>query len=66
MAEFSRILKRLKERQVREATEGLRTPKSRDSFELGRLSGIQQGLAIAHQLIEEALAEDENHDSDVR
>lgn len=59
MAAFEKFIDRLQKRKVQEAVEGLTRPQSKDSFELGRLSGIQQGLAIAETLIEEVLNEDE-------
>lgn len=60
MAEFSKVIQRLRDRKIKEAVEGLRIPNSRDAFELGRLSGIQHGLLIAEQLVEEALNEDDD------
>jgi hypothetical protein len=59
MAAVERIIESLKRRKVSEAMEGLIHPQTKDAFELGRLCGIQQGLAIAEQLVHEAIGEDE-------
>lgn len=60
MAAIEKLIERLNVRRIKEATEGLRTPQGRDAYELGRLAGIQQGLTIAKQLIDEVIGEDEH------
>lgn len=60
MAAIETILKRLKDAIPAAAVEGLARPQSRDAFELGRLCGIQQGLALAQQFIEEALKDEQS------
>lgn len=60
MAAVERIIQSLKSRKVQEAIGGLERPITKDAFELGRLCGIQQGLAIAEGIINEAIGEDEN------
>jgi hypothetical protein len=59
MAAVERIIKRVKESKVSAAVEGLARPQTRDAFELGRLCGIQQGLAIAEKIVEEEISQDE-------
>jgi hypothetical protein len=59
MAAVERFIDSLKRRKILEAVDGLSRPMTKDAYELGRLSGIQQGLAIAEQLINEAIGEDE-------
>lgn len=63
MAAIEKYIGRLDERRIKEASEGLRTPQGRDAYELGRLAGIQQGLAIAKQLFNEVIGEDEHEKS---
>lgn len=60
MAAVEKIIGRLSERKVIEAVDGLKVPRNRDAFELGRLVGIQHGLTIAQSIVEEAIGEDEN------
>jgi len=60
MAAVERIIADLKNAKVQAAVEGLARPQTRDAFELGRLCGIQQGLALAENLIEEALKDDQS------
>jgi hypothetical protein len=60
MAAIETILRRLTEAIPNAAVEGLARPQSRDAFELGRLSGIQQGLALAKQIVEEALKDEQS------
>ncbi len=60
MAAVETILNRLKGAIPNAAVEGLARPQSRDAFELGRLCGIQQGLALAQQIIEEALKDEQS------
>lgn len=60
MAAVELLIGKLAERKIREAVEGLKTPRNRDAYELGRLAGVQQGLAIAQELLDEAIGEDEN------
>lgn len=64
MAALEKFLDRLKRRKVEEALSGLRTPVSKDAFELGRLCGIQHGLTIAEQLLHEAIKDDEQPEPD--
>ena len=59
MAAVERIIESLKRRKISEAVEGLSRPLTKDTFELGRLCGVQQGLAIAEQIVNEAIGEDE-------
>lgn len=61
MAAVEKIIASLKRRKVEEAVNGLERPITKDAFELGRLCGIQHGLAIAEQLVNEALSEDEQN-----
>lgn len=60
MAAIETILRRLKDATPAAAVEGLARPQSRDAFELGRLCGIQQGLALAQQIVEEALKDEQS------
>lgn len=60
MAAIESILQRLKDATPAAAVEGLARPQSRDAFEFGRLCGIQQGLALAQQIIEEALKDEQS------
>lgn len=60
MAAIEKLIGRLNDRRVKEATEGLRVPQGRDAYELGRLAGIQQGLTIAKQLVDEVIGEDKD------
>jgi hypothetical protein len=59
MAVIEKILGDIQSRQVKEAVEGLQRPLSKDAYELGRLTGIQQGLAIALGIVNEVIGEDE-------
>lgn len=59
MSAVEKAIGLLKTRRVTEAVEGLTRPQGKDSFELGRLSGIQAGLAIALQVLDEVLGEDD-------
>jgi hypothetical protein len=59
MAAVEKFLGRLKKEKVNQAVEGLRAPRSKDSYELGRLAGIQEGLSLAEQLLSESIKEDE-------
>jgi hypothetical protein len=63
MAAVEKIIGALEARKIKEAVDGLSRPLSKDAYELGRLSGIQQGLAIATQIINEAIGEDEQSQS---
>jgi hypothetical protein len=60
MAAIEKVIDRLTKRKIQEAVDGVTRPLSKDAFELGRLSGIQHGLGIAQQIIQEALNEDES------
>lgn len=60
MAATETILRRLKDAIPKAAVEGLARPQTRDAFELGRLHGIQQGLALAQQIVEEALKDEQS------
>lgn len=60
MAAIETILRRLTDAIPTAAVEGLARPQSRDAFELGRLCGIQQGLALAKQIVEEALKDEQS------
>lgn len=60
MAAVETILRRLKDAIPKAAVEGLARPQTRDAFELGRLHGIQQGLALAQQIVEEALKDEQS------
>lgn len=60
MAAIETVLRRLINAIPAAAVEGLARPQSRDAFELGRLCGIQQGLALAQQFIEEALKDEQS------
>lgn len=60
MAAIETILRRLKDAIPAAAVEGLARPQTRDAFELGRLCGIQQGLALAQQVVEEALKDEQS------
>lgn len=60
MASIEKLIGKLDARRITEASEGLRVPRARDAYELGRLSGVQEGLAIAKQLINEVIGEDQN------
>jgi hypothetical protein len=60
MAErFDRYLDRLAKAKVEHATHSLTSPKDRDAFEFGRVTGFYQGLLVAEQLVNEVLAEEE-------
>jgi hypothetical protein len=60
MAAIEKIIAGIKSAKIQAAVEGLARPQSRDAFELGRLSGIQQGLALAENLVEEALKDEQS------
>lgn len=60
MAVLEQFISRLREEKVKAAVEGLARPQQRDAFELGRLSGIQQGLTLADKILQEVLNEDES------
>jgi hypothetical protein len=60
MAAIERIIAGLEGDKVNAAVEGLARPQTRDAFELGRLCGVQQGLAIAKKLVEEALRDEQS------
>lgn len=60
MAAIERIIAGLKGAKITAAVEGLARPQTRDAFELGRLCGIQQGLALAENLVEEALKDEQS------
>lgn len=64
MAAIEKLIEKLNVRRTREAVEGLRTPQGRDAYELGRLAGIQQGLTIAKQLVDEVIGEDKDDKPD--
>lgn len=64
MAALERFLDKLTKRTIQEAVEGVRKPRSKDAYELGRLGGVQEGLAIAKTLFEESVKEDEQPDPD--
>lgn len=60
MAAIEKLIGNLDARRIKEATEGLRVPRARDAYELGRLAGVQEGLGIAKQLINEVIGEDKD------
>ncbi len=60
MAAVEKIIQRLKDEKVKAAVEGLARPQTRDAFELGRLHGIQTGLALAETIVEEALKDEQS------
>lgn len=60
MAAIERVIAGIKDAKVKAAVEGLARPQTRDAFELGRLCGIQQGLALAENLVEEALKDEQS------
>jgi hypothetical protein len=60
MAAIEKIIAGIKGAKINAAVEGLARPQTRDAFELGRLCGIQQGLAIAEGLVEEALKDEQS------
>ncbi len=60
MAAIEKVIAGIKGAKIQAAVEGLARPQSRDAFELGRLSGIQQGLALAEKLVEEALKDEQS------
>lgn len=65
MAAIETVLRRLKDAIPAAAVEGLARPQSRDAFEFGRLCGIQQGLALAQQFIEEALKDEQSSEEGI-
>jgi hypothetical protein len=60
MSDLARLIGLIQERMQLEAVQGIRTPREKTAFELGRLNGVQTGLDISLQLINEVLAEDEH------
>ena len=56
---FDRYLDRLVKAQVEHATSSLKSPKDRDAFEFGRVSGFYQGLKYAEQLVNDVLTEED-------
>lgn len=60
MAAIEKVIAGIKGAKIQAAVEGLARPQTRDAFELGRLCGIQQGLAIAEKLVEEALKDEQS------
>ena len=60
MAAIEKIIAGIKGAKINAAVEGLARPQTRDAFELGRLCGIQQGLALAEGLVEEALKDEQS------
>jgi hypothetical protein len=60
MAAIEKIIASIKGAKINAAVEGLARPQTRDAFELGRLCGIQQGLALAENLVEEALKDEQS------
>lgn len=59
MAAIEKIIGNIQSRKVKEAVDGLQRPLSKDAYELGRLAGIQQGLAISLEIVNEVIGEDE-------
>lgn len=59
MSDLARLIGMIQERMQREASEGVRAPREKSAYELGRLNGVQAGLDISIQLINEVVAEDE-------
>lgn len=59
MSDLARLIGLIKERMQQEAFDGVRAPRERTAYELGRLNGVQTGLDISIQLLNEVLAEDE-------
>lgn len=57
MAQLESFIARLRKEMTESAISGLRTPKTRDAFELGRLHGYQVGLAKAEELLNDILRE---------
>lgn len=56
-----KLIGRIKAELINQAVSGLRTPQSKDAFELGRLCGIQQGIATSLQIVEQEIGEDESN-----
>ncbi len=59
MSDLAKLIGMIQDRMNQEAVQGIRTPREKTAFELGRLNGVQSGLDISLQLINEVLAEDE-------
>jgi len=59
MAAVEKIIGAIEARKIKEAVDGISRPLTKDSYGLGRLSGIQEGLAIATQIINEVIGADE-------
>lgn len=60
MSDLAILIGKITERMQLEAISGVQTPREKTAFELGRLNGVQTGLGISIQLINEVLAENDD------
>ena len=60
MAAVEKIIDSLEKQRIKEAVEGLARPITKDAYELGRLAGIQHGLSIAKNIVNEVIGDDED------